>query len=140
VVLDRVDKARYIGIAAAYFEGEPLRNSRVFAIGVDVKTTGFVVKNSVATPAPLGLSVRLGDKALLYARATPVTSVLPDKAGEAPPPAPAQPAAPMVRIEDRTGPQTRLAGEDAAGNAAPPDVSDPVTPPQPPQRPAARFK
>ncbi|HEX4330385.1 MAG TPA: type VI secretion system lipoprotein TssJ [Burkholderiales bacterium] len=141
VVLDRVDKARYIGVAAAYFEGDPARNARVFAIGVDVKTTGFVVKNSVATPLPLGLSVRLGDKALLYARATEVAEALPDRAGEVPPAAPARPADPFTRVEDRTGPGTRLAGEHAEGNAAPLDLSDGSdAAANPPQRPAARFK
>lgn len=124
MVLDRVDKARYIGVAAAYFEGDMMRNARVFAIGVDIKTTGIVVKNRVATPTPLGLNVRLGDKALLYARPTEVTEVLPDRAGEAPPEPPVQPAEPILRVEDQTGPETRMSSDSGPGYTWPSDVPD----------------
>lgn len=140
VILDRVDKARYIGVAAAYFEGDTMRNSRVFAIGVDIKTTGFVVKNSVATPLPLGLNVRLGDKALLYARPTEVAETLPGRAGEAPPEPPARPSAPMLRVESRTGPETRIASDSGAVDAGPADAAGESAATKPPDRPAARFK
>jgi type VI secretion system VasD/TssJ family lipoprotein len=120
IVLDRVDKARYVGVAAAYFEGDPMRNARIFAVGVDIRTTGIVVKNSVATPLPLGLNVRLGDKALLYARPVDVAEALPGAGGESPEAAPLPSAEPAVRVQNRTGPETRLGGGErtAADRAA----------------------
>jgi type VI secretion system VasD/TssJ family lipoprotein len=111
IVIDRVDKARYIGVAAAYFEGDPMRNARLFAVGVDIKTTGIIVKTNTATPLPLGLSVRLGDKALLYARTADIAGdALPGSAGEAPAASEPPPADPNMRVYGRTGPQTRLGG------------------------------
>jgi len=125
VVLDRVDRARYIGVAAAYFEGEPMRNARLFAIGVDIKTSGIIVKNHVATPVPLGLNVRLGDKALLYARPADIAAdAVPDQAGEVPAPVAAQPVDPTLRVQDRTGPETRITGERAKPA---PTVTDTLT-------------
>lgn len=75
--LDRDEKARYVGIVAAYFQGEPERNARLFRIGVDVKTEGLVVKTRVARPAPLAIRMRLGPQALAFAEATAFDPMLP---------------------------------------------------------------
>jgi len=67
IVLDRMEKAKYVGIIAAYYGSEPARNARLFRIGVDVKTEGLVVKTRTSKPAPIAVNVRLGPSQILQA-------------------------------------------------------------------------
>ena len=75
--LDRAEKARYVGVVAAYFEGPTVRNARVFRIGVDVRTEGVIVKTRTARPSPLAIRMRLGPNALAFAEATGFDPMLP---------------------------------------------------------------
>lgn len=108
VIVDRADKARFVGVAAAYFQGDASRNARLLRIGVDIQTSGILIKNRTASPATLGLEVRLGEHGLVYARpaANVIDPLPPDAAEVVAPPPPARPAPPPVRVTGRTGPQT----------------------------------
>ncbi|HTP94258.1 MAG TPA: type VI secretion lipoprotein TssJ [Burkholderiales bacterium] len=67
---DRVDKARYIGVIAAYYGSDTVRNSRLYQIGVNVKTEGIVVKTREAKPGPLTVDLRLGAYQVAYSEAS----------------------------------------------------------------------
>lgn len=68
--LDRDEKARYVAVVAAYYQGDLVRNARMFRIGVDVKTEGIIVKTRTAKPAPLAIRMRLGPNQLAFADIT----------------------------------------------------------------------
>jgi type VI secretion system VasD/TssJ family lipoprotein len=60
ITLPRVEKARYVGVAAGYFHLDPTRSTRLYRIGVDVSSSGWVVKNRSASPEPLQIDLQLG--------------------------------------------------------------------------------
>jgi hypothetical protein len=69
VSLDRVDRARYVGIIAAYYAGTLAHNAYLFQIGVEVKTEGIIVKTRAAKPGAVTLDVHLGAERVTYADA-----------------------------------------------------------------------
>jgi len=75
--IDRAEKARYVAVIAAYYQGATARNARMFRVGVDVKTEGLVVKTRTAKPSPLAIRMRLGPSALAFAEATGFDPMLP---------------------------------------------------------------
>jgi type VI secretion system VasD/TssJ family lipoprotein len=67
VQLDRAQMAQYFGIIAGYYLLEPIQNARLFKIPVDVKSSGWVIKNRTAAPAPQRVNIVLGADRLMAA-------------------------------------------------------------------------
>lgn len=80
VVLPRVEKAKYVGLAAGYYHLDPARSARLYQIGVEVSSSGIVVKNRDASPEPLRIDLRLGADGIQESpgtRSPPVTPTRP---------------------------------------------------------------
>lgn len=63
--LPRAENAKYVGLATGYYHLDPPRDTRLYRIGVDVDSTGFLVKNHNATPAPIKIDLILGADSIL---------------------------------------------------------------------------
>jgi type VI secretion system VasD/TssJ family lipoprotein len=86
VTLPRVEKAKYVGLAAGYYHLDPTRSARLYRIGVEVDSSGVVIKTRNASPEPLKIDLHLGSDAILESpgtRTPPVTPVRP-VAGQVP--------------------------------------------------------
>lgn len=103
VRLARVEKAQYVGLVAGYNHQDPARSSRLYRIGVQVDSSGLIVKSRVASPEALSIELRLGPDSILGApgaKAVPADPVKPEAGPVAPQQAPsaktqAAPAAPQ---------------------------------------------
>lgn len=82
LLLDRAEKAQYVGVVAGYFEFDPLQNGRLFRIPVSLTTTGYVTRTRTAAPGTLSIRLVLGPQRLLAA------DTATGKPGEPPKPAP----------------------------------------------------
>jgi len=60
ITLPRVEKAQYVGLALGYYHLDPSRSARLYRIGVEVDSSGLIVKTRHATPQPLTIDLRLG--------------------------------------------------------------------------------
>ncbi|MNF65149.1 Type VI secretion lipoprotein [compost metagenome] len=63
--LPRLEGAKMVGIAAGYAHLDPRRSAKLYRIGVDVTSTGFVSKTWTATPQPIAIDLLVGPDALL---------------------------------------------------------------------------
>ncbi|ANN76538.1 type VI secretion system lipoprotein TssJ [Bordetella flabilis] len=97
VTLPRVEKAKYVGLVTGYYHLDPIRSARLYQIGVEVDSSGIVVKTRNASPEPLKIDLRLGADGIQEApgtRTPPVEPVRP-KGGLVSTPLPqSSPAAP----------------------------------------------
>lgn len=76
IPIDRVQSARYVGVATGYAQLDPARSARLYQIGVDVDHTGWVFREHAAQPEPLAIALRLGPAGIqdsLSKRAEPQT-------------------------------------------------------------------
>jgi hypothetical protein len=85
--IDRVQSARYVGIAAGYAQLDPARSARLYQIGVALDHSGWVFREYTAQPEPLAIQLRLG----------PV-GIQDSLSKRAEPPTPPQPAGGLVEI------------------------------------------
>ena len=65
--LDRAQMAQYFGVIAGYYQLDPVSNARLFRIPVEVKSSGLVVKNRTAAPAPQRVNLVLGAERVMAA-------------------------------------------------------------------------
>jgi type VI secretion system VasD/TssJ family lipoprotein len=89
IVLPRVEKAQYVGLVTGYYHLDPARSARLYQIGVEVDSSGIIIKNRNASPEPLKIDLRLGPDGILDSpgtRTPPVEPVRP-KGGLVSPPA-----------------------------------------------------
>lgn len=85
--LDRVQSARYVGIAAGYAQLDPARSARLYQIGVALDHAGWVFREHKAEPEPLAIELKLG----------PV-GIQDSLSKRAEPPPPLQPSSGLVEI------------------------------------------
>ncbi|WJF89267.1 type VI secretion lipoprotein TssJ [Paraburkholderia bonniea] len=127
VTLPRMEKAKYVGIVAGYYGFDPARIVRLYQIGVQVQSSGWVVKSRTAAPAPLEITLMLGRDGLAGTgqgvASAPPPLTQPPVAGQVPLPAA---AAPPAVVPGAPG----VPGASAAAPAAPvvPVTPAPVTP------------
>src|SRR5690606_6723536 len=113
--LVRVENAKYVGVVAGYDHLEPARSARLYRIGVQVTSSGLVVKKRTATPEPLKISLLLGPAGILDSpsgKAQPVDPVKPE-AGLVTEPGPAA-AAPSADSGAATPNDARASGDTSA--------------------------
>ena len=60
ITLPRVEKAQYVGLVLGYYHLDPSRSARLYRIGVEVDSSGLIIKTRNATPEPLSIDLRLG--------------------------------------------------------------------------------
>jgi type VI secretion system VasD/TssJ family lipoprotein len=77
VTMPRAEKAQYVGLAAGYYRLDPAVSTRLYRIGVDVDSSGIVIKNHKAAPAPLEIGLNLGPESILDAPGTRPAEVQP---------------------------------------------------------------
>jgi type VI secretion system VasD/TssJ family lipoprotein len=106
LIFDRAQRTQYVGIVAGYYELDPLRNTRLFKMPIDIKSSGYVTTTRTATPAPLRLRLVLGAQRITAAEV--LTGRADDPAKPAPKPAPPPPAekAPPAKLETKADPKT----------------------------------
>lgn len=85
--LPRVEKARYVGLVAGYDQTEPNNAARFYQIGVQVDSSGLIIKNRTALPQPIEIHLNLGPQGI---------RVAPSKVFEAP--EPTKPEAGLIQI------------------------------------------
>lgn len=90
VSLARVENAQYVGVVAGYYTLDPKRVARLYRIGVQVDSSGHVVKSRTAKPAPLLIELKLGTDGI----------VGDDQQQGHPPPKPSQPQAGQVKLKN----------------------------------------
>lgn len=76
IPINRVQSARYVGVATGYAQLDPARTARLYQIGVDVDHTGWIFREHSAQPEPLAIQLRLGPVGIhdsLSKRAEPQT-------------------------------------------------------------------
>ncbi|ANN68538.1 type VI secretion system lipoprotein TssJ [Bordetella bronchialis] len=108
VTLPRVEKAQYVGLVTGYYHLDPARSARLYQVGVEVDSSGIVIKTRNASPEPLKIDLRLGPDGIEESpgtRTPPVEPVRP-KGGEVSPPIakPAQPASGIAPPAPATAP------------------------------------
>jgi type VI secretion system VasD/TssJ family lipoprotein len=91
--LPRAEQAKYVGLAAGYYHLDPPRSTRLYQIGVEIDSTGFLIKSHSAAPAPLKIDLSLGADGILDAPGTRPPALAPTqpKAGLIPTQPPAAP-------------------------------------------------
>lgn len=80
IPINRVQSAKYVGIAAGYAQLDPARSARLYQVGVDVDHSGWVFREYTAAPEPLAIELRLGPVGIqdsLSKRAEPQTPPAP---------------------------------------------------------------
>jgi predicted component of type VI protein secretion system len=108
VRIDRAQLAQYFGVVAGYYQLDPVSNARLFRIPVEVKSSGLVVKNRTAAPAPQRVNLVLGAERVMAAEQ--IAPALPASPATAPPPPgragvkPTAQAAPAAPAEPESGP------------------------------------
>ncbi|MFO7885652.1 MAG: type VI secretion system lipoprotein TssJ [Desulfobacteraceae bacterium] len=60
ITLDRAEEAKYLAVAAGYFELSKENITRLIDIPVKIKTSGFIRKTKKQVPAPLNFNLYLG--------------------------------------------------------------------------------
>lgn len=65
--LDRAQKAKFVGIAAGYYQLDAAKSARLFQVPLTVESDGLVSKTYKAAPAPLALRLNLGADELVNA-------------------------------------------------------------------------
>jgi len=64
LVLDRAEKARWVGVVAGYYALEPGKATALFEIPHRVETRGLIRRKRVATVEPLEVTLVLGEQAV----------------------------------------------------------------------------
>lgn len=80
IKIPRIESAKYVGLAAGYAHLDPSRSARLYQIGVDVHTSGWVFRENEATPQPLAIRLLLGADGIqdsLSSRAQPAKPTQP---------------------------------------------------------------
>nr|WP_228129182.1 type VI secretion system lipoprotein TssJ [Pusillimonas sp. T7-7] len=114
--LERVEKAQYIGLAAGYDHLDPARCTRLYRVGVEVDSSGLIIKSRTATPEPLKIELRLGPDGIQESPGSKPQPVEPTKpkAGLVPAPAPATtPASAPVSAPATGSPTSNVTPSDA---------------------------
>lgn len=75
LTLARMENAKYVGVVAGYYHLDPTRSARLYRIGVEVGSSGFIVKSRNASPEPLRIELSFGADALLESVGTKVPPV-----------------------------------------------------------------
>ncbi|MDN5842468.1 MAG: type VI secretion system lipoprotein TssJ [Alcaligenaceae bacterium] len=78
--LARVEKTQYVGLVAGYNHLDPARSTRLYRVGVEVNSSGMIIKKREAGPEPLHIDLRLGPDSIQRAagsKAEPVAPVKP---------------------------------------------------------------
>ena len=70
LVLPRVEKAQYVGMAAGYNHLDPARSTRLYQIGVHVDSSGLIIKSRTAAPDALSIDLHLGAEGIQGAPGT----------------------------------------------------------------------
>lgn len=84
----RVEKAQYIGLVAGYNHLDPARSARLYRIGVQVDSSGLIIKTRQASPETLDIDLHLGPDSIQGSpgsKAQPVEPVKPKGGLVAPP-------------------------------------------------------
>ena len=79
--LVRVENAKYVGLVAGYDYLDTARSARLYRIGVQVSSSGLIVKTRTAAPEPLKISLLLGPAGIQdspESKAQPVEPVRPE--------------------------------------------------------------
>jgi len=79
IQLPRLEGAKLIGISAGYAHLDPQRSARLYRIGVDVTSTGWLSKTWTATPKSLAVDLLLGPDALLHGQQSRLAPATPEK-------------------------------------------------------------
>src|SRR5690606_27911030 len=66
--IDRVQGAKFIGIAAGYYDFDPAAASRLFRIPLNIQTEGLISTTYKAEPANLALRLYLGRRHIINAQ------------------------------------------------------------------------
>ena len=69
--MDRAQGVQYVGIVAGYYDLDPTRVARLFAVPVVLHKHGFIFKTITATPEPLNIELQLGATAIASASREP---------------------------------------------------------------------
>lgn len=77
--LVRVENAKYLGLVAGYDHLESARSARLYRIGVQVASSGMIVKTRTAEPEPLKISLLLGPAGIQDSPSTTAQPVDPVK-------------------------------------------------------------
>ena len=77
ISVPRAENAKYVGLAAGYYHLDAPRNTRLYRIGVDIESSGFLIKNHNATPTPLKIDLLLGPNSILDAPDSRIPSITP---------------------------------------------------------------
>ena len=75
ITLPRVEKAQYIGLALGYYHLDPARSTRLYRIGVDIDSSGLLIKTRSAAPQTLTIDLRLGPDGIEASPDTPTPPV-----------------------------------------------------------------
>lgn len=67
IVLDRVQDARFIGVAAGYYQGSGAPVARLFHVPLNIRTEGMVSTTYIASPAVLATRLYLGSEQIVNA-------------------------------------------------------------------------
>lgn len=81
IELPRVESAQYVGLVAGYNHQDPARSTRLYRIGVQVDSSGLIVKTRHASPDALTIDLRLGPDSIQGApgsKTVPVDPVRPE--------------------------------------------------------------
>src|SRR3546814_18844055 len=84
----RVEKAQYVGLIAGYNHLDPARSARLYRIGVQVDSSGMIIKTRQASPETLSIELRLGPDSIQgspSSKAAPADPVKPEGGRVAPP-------------------------------------------------------
>lgn len=75
ISIDRAENARFVGIAAGYFEFDASKAARVFEVPVSITRKGWFTHHYDAAPGPLALRLELGALAITRAEIQDGTAV-----------------------------------------------------------------
>lgn len=89
--LARVEDARYVGVVAAYFRFDAARVVRLYTIGAEIRSTGWLVKQRQAVPSPMRVGLLLGRDGIAGAQSEPWEPAPPSKPVTAAVPLPSAP-------------------------------------------------
>ncbi len=67
IIMDRVQDARFVGMAAGYYQGSGAGVGRLFHIPLNIKTEGMVSTTYIASPAVLATRLYLGSEQIVNA-------------------------------------------------------------------------
>lgn len=69
LMLDRAEKAQYVGIVAGYNDLVPEKSARFYRLGIEYDSSGIIIRKYEAKPAPLQIQLSLGETGILNTKA-----------------------------------------------------------------------